>query len=335
MVKRKLDLRLRICLSVLPKIKIDSLPISGIQSINRTLDFGMGKYSRILKEKLIHAVLFASAFLSILITLGIIATLVLESLPFFETVSLKDFLTDTQWTPLFSDAHYGILPLISGTIVTTLVAILIALPMGTIIAVYLSEYANPKIQEMVKPILELLSAIPTVVYGYFALLAVTPALQWIYPNLSGFNMLSAGLVMGIMIVPYVSSLSEDAMRAVPMYMREGSYALGATRFQTAWRVIFPSAFSGITSAYILAISRALGETMIVAIAAGMQPNFTWNPLEPAETITAFIVQVSLGDLPHGSLGYKTIFVAGLTLFLMTFFFNSVGYFLRKRYREVY
>ena len=186
-----------------------------------------------------------------------------------------------------------------------------------------------------KPLLELLSGVPTIIYGYFALLFVTPLLQKIYPELPGFNLLAAGIVMGIMIIPYVSSISEDAMRAVPMSLREGSYAIGATRFQTAVKVVVPAAFSGIASAYILGISRAVGETMILAVAAGMQPNLTFNPLEPAATITAYIVQVALGDLPHGSVGYQTIFAAGLTLMVLTLIFNLLGHALRKRYREAY
>jgi len=269
------------------------------------------------------------------VTLGIVGILAYESIAFFRAVPLIDFLTDTQWTPLFSDAHYGILPLISGTLITTLVAVCVAIPLGTVVAIYLSEYAPHRLRETVKPVLELLSAIPTVVYGYFALLFVTPLLQKILPNLPGFNMLSAGLVMGVMIIPYVSSLSEDAMRAVPMQIREGSYAMGATRFQTALRVVTPSALSGISAAYILAFSRAIGETMVVAIAAGMQPNLTWNPMEPAATITAYIVQVSLGDLPHGSIGYQTIFAAGLTLMLITLVFNILGHWMKKKFREVY
>ncbi len=275
------------------------------------------------------------AFSSVMVTVGIVWVLLYESISFFKNVSLFSFLTDTQWTPLFEDAHYGILPLVSGTFVTTAVAVSVAIPLGTVVAIYLSEYAPHKLREIVKPALELLSAVPTVVYGYFALLFVTPFLQKIFPNLPGFNMLGAGLVMGVMIIPYVSSLSEDAMRSVPMHIREGSYAMGATRFQTAIKVIFPSALSGITSAYILGFSRAVGETMIVAIAAGLQPNLTWNPMEPASTITAYIVQVSLGDLPHGSIGYQTIFAAGLTLMLITLFFNIVGHWLRKKFREVY
>ena len=270
-----------------------------------------------------------------LTTAGIVFILLTESFAFFRHVPLRDFLTDTQWTPLFADAHYGILPLLSGTLVSSGIALLVAIPMGTIIAIYLSEFAPFSLREIAKPFLELLGGIPTIVYGYFALLFVTPLLQAIFPALPGFNLLAAGLVMGIMIIPYVSSLSEDAMRAVPMSLREGSYAMGATRFQTAVRVVAPAATSGIAAAYILGVSRAVGETMIVAIAAGMQPNLTWNPTEPAATITAYIVQVALGDLPHGSIGYQTIFAAGLTLAFLTLFFNVLGHFMRKRFRQAY
>lgn len=290
---------------------------------------------RHLRERFIEFLLFLAAFSSVAITVAIVVILVRESLGFFEHVSLVDFLTDTQWTPLFDDAHYGIMPLVSGTLVTASVALSVAIPLGTIIAIYLSEFAPHRLREIIKPVLELLDGIPTVVYGFFALLFVTPLLQYFLPDLPGFNMLSAGLVMGVMIIPYVSSISEDAMRAVPMHIREGSYAMGATRFQTALRVVTPAAFSGIAAAYILGISRAIGETMVVAVAAGMQPNLTWNPMEPAATITTYIVQVSLGDLPHGSLGYQTIFAAGLVLLLMTLFFNIAGHLLRKRFREVY
>ena len=275
------------------------------------------------------------AAFSIAVTLGIVYVLVSESLHFFQHVSLWDFLTDTQWTPLFDDAHYGIMVLLSGTIVSSGVALAVAVPLGIIIAIYLSEFAPFTVREVAKPFLELLGGVPTVVYGYFALLFVTPLLQKIIPGLPGFNLLSAGLVMGIMIIPYVSSVSEDAMRAVPMSMREGSYAMGATRFQTAIRVVTPAALSGISAAYILGISRAVGETMILAVAAGMQPNLTWNPMEPAATITSFIVQVALGDLPHGSIGYQTIFAAGLTLMMLTLLFNILGHFLTRKYRQVY
>jgi len=290
---------------------------------------------RQVRERAVEVLLFLAAFSSVAITLGIVGVLVYESLAFFGHVSLWDFLTDTQWTPLFDDAHYGILPLMAGTLVTTAMALVVAIPIGTITAIYLSEYASHRMREIIKPVLELLSAVPTVVYGYFALLFITPLLQKLFPDLPGFNMLSAGLVIGIMIIPYVSSLSEDAIRAVPMHLREGSYAMGATRLQTALRVVIPSAISGIAAAYILGISRAIGETMVVAIAAGMQPNLTWNPKEPAETITAYIVQVSLGDLPHGTLAYQTIFAAGLTLLVMTLVFNIAGYYLRQRFRQAY
>jgi phosphate transport system permease protein len=288
-----------------------------------------------IRERVIESILFLAALSSVLTTFAIAGVLIYESVPFFQQVSLTEFLTDTQWTPLFDNAHYGIMPLVAGTLVTTGVALSVAIPLGTVIAIYLSEFAPHKAREIVKPFLELLGAVPTVVFGYFALIFVTPLLQKVIPDLPGFNMLSAGIVMGIMIVPYVSSVSEDAMHAVPMHIREGSYAMGATRFQTSIRVVVPSAFSGIAAAYILGISRAVGETMVVAIAAGMQPNFTLNPMEPAATITSYIVQVSLGDLPHGSVGYQTIFAAGLTLMLITLGFNIGGYVLKKRVREVY
>lgn len=286
-------------------------------------------------EWVVESLLFLAAASSVLITFAIVGVLVYESWAFFRHVSLWQFLGDTQWTPLFADARYGILPLVTGTLVTTAVALLVAIPVGTIIAIYLSEYAPHRLREIIKPVLELLSAVPTVVFGYFALLFVTPMLQKILPGLPGFNMLSAGLVIGVMIIPYVSSLSEDAMHAVPMSIREGAYAMGATRMQTAFKVVLPSALSGVTAAYILGIARALGETMVVAIAAGQQPNLTLDPTQPASTITAFIVQVSLGDLPHDSIGYQSIFAAGLTLLVMTLVFNIAGFLLRRRYREVY
>jgi phosphate transport system permease protein len=291
--------------------------------------------SRLVRERVIEAVLLLAALVSVFTTLGIVYVLVKESVVFFRHVSLLDFLTDRQWTPLFDDAHFGIAVLLSGTLTSSAVALAVAIPLGTIIAVYLSEFAPPRVREIAKPFLEMLGGVPTIVYGYFALLFVTPLLQRIYPDLPGFNLLSAGIVMGIMIVPYVSSISEDAMGAVPMHLREGSYAAGATRLQTALRVVVPAAFSGIASAYILGISRAVGETMILAVAAGMQPSLTFNPLEPAATITAYIVQVALGDLPHGSVGYQTIFAAGLTLLLFTLACNLVGHYLRKKYREAY
>lgn len=282
-----------------------------------------------------RALLFAAASVSVFVTVGIVYILVSESVVFFRHVPLLTFLTDTQWTPLFTNARYGILPLLSGTITVAGIALLVAIPAGTTLAIYLSEYAPTKVRETIKPLLELLEGVPTVVYGYFALLFVTPLLRIVIPDLPGFNMLAPGLVMGIMILPYVTSVSEDAMRAVPNHLREGAYALGFTRFQTATRVVVPGAFSGITAAYILGMSRAVGETMVVAIAAGQNPNLTFNPTEGAATITAYIVQVSLGDLPHGSIGYQTIFAAGLTLFVITLAFNIIGFYLRRRFREVY
>lgn len=288
------------------------------------------------KEQFIEMLLFLAAFSSVIVTVSIIFILVYESATFFANVSIVDFLTDTMWTPLFSNPRYGILPLLSGTLLSTAVALVVAVPLGMIAAIYLSEFAPPRVREIVKPLLEILSGVPTVIYGYFALLFVTPLLQaTILPNLPGFNILGPGIVIGIMIVPYISSVSEDAMRAVPDYLREGSYAMGATRLQTALRVVVPAAISGIAAAIVLGISRAVGETMVVAIAAGQQPNLTIDPTQPAATITAYIVQVALGDLPHGSIGYQSIFAAGLTLMLLTLFFNLAAYFLRRRFREVY
>jgi phosphate transport system permease protein len=290
---------------------------------------------RRLADLLVRLVLFAAASVSVFVTAGIVYILVSESLVFFGHVSVVEFLTDTQWTPLFTNARYGILPLLSGTVVVAGIALLVAIPAGTTLAIYLSEYAPAKVRETIKPLLELLEGVPTVVYGYFALLFVTPLLRHFIPDLPGFNMLAPGLVLGIMILPYVTSVSEDAMRAVPTHLREGAYALGFTRFQTALKVVVPGAFSGITAAYILGMSRAVGETMVVAIAAGQNPNLTLNPTESAATITAFIVQVSLGDLPHGSIGYQSIFAAGLTPFVITLAFNIIGFYLRRRFREVY
>lgn len=292
------------------------------------------KFQKI-KEKLIERVLFLSALFSIFITFGIIGVLFFETFEFFKEVSVIDFLTDTQWTPLFAKKHFGIITLFAGTFLTTAIAMSVSLPIGLISAIYLSEYASKKIRTAIKPTLEILAAVPTVVYGYFALLFVTPLLQWIIPELSGFNSLSSGIVMGVMIIPIVSSLSEDALHAVPMNLREGAMALGATRFQTAIKVVLPAAFSGVAASFILAISRAIGETMIVAIAAGQQPRLTLNPFVPVETVTAYIVQVSLGDTPTGTIEYKTIFAAGMSLFVVTFVLNVMSYFLKKRFREVY
>jgi phosphate transport system permease protein len=301
----------------------------------RLAQLARSKAARKRKDRMVETVLLLAACVSVFTTMAIVYILVRESVMFFSHVPVNDFLFDTQWTPLFDDAHFGIAVLLSGTLSSSAVALCIAIPLGTVIAIYLSEFAGHTTREVLKPLLELLSGVPTIIYGFFALLVITPLIQAIYPELPTFNVLSAGIVMGIMIIPYVSSLSEDAMRAVPMSLREGAYAMGSTRFQTATRVVFPAAFSGIASAYILGISRAVGETMILAVAAGMQPNLSLNPLEPAATVTSYIVQVALGDLPHASIGYQTIFAAGLTLLLLTLSFNMLGYWLRRKFREAY
>ncbi len=288
-----------------------------------------------LKEVLIERLLLFCSLLSVLTTLGIICVLLSETIGFFKEVSIIDFLTDKQWTPLFTQKHFGILPLLAGTFLTTMIAILVAVPVGLVSAIYLSEYATARVRNTIKPLMEILAAVPTVVYGYFALLFVTPLLRKILPDVSGFNALSAGLVMGVMIIPLVSSLSEDAMNAVPSGLKEGAYALGSRRIQVALKIVFPAALSGITASIILAMSRAIGETMIVAIAAGQQPTLTLNPLVPVETITAYIVQISLGDTPHGTLEYRTIFVCGMTLFVITFILNVISFKLRKHFQEVY
>jgi phosphate transport system permease protein len=286
-------------------------------------------------EKLIEFIMLLCSLVSILTTVGIIVVLSVDTVKFFEDVSFIDFITDTQWTPLFEDKHFGIMPLLSGTLLTTTIAILLAVPVGLSIAVFLNEYASKKFTAVVKPLLEVLAAVPTVVYGFFALQFVTPMLQKVIPDLSGFNALSPGLVMGIMIIPYITSLSEDALRAVPNSLREASYGLGANQFQTAFKVMVPAANSGIIVSIILAISRALGETMIVAIAAGQQPRLTFNPLESVETITTYIVQVSQGDVPQDSLEYRTIFAAGITLFAFTFLLNNLSFWIRKKYQQRY
>jgi phosphate transport system permease protein len=294
-----------------------------------------GYRHRKLTERLIELILFGCAASAVAVTTAIIGVLLYESAAFFEHVPVFEFLTDTMWTPLFANPRYGILPLLCGTLLVAGVALLVAIPLGLCVALYLSEFAPVRMRETVKPFLELLEGVPTVVYGYFALLFVTPLLQIFIPDLPVFNVLSPGIVIGIMIVPYVGSVSEDAMRAVPNSLREGSYACGATRFQTAIRVVLPAAFSGIAAAFVLGVARATGETMVVAIAAGQQPNLTLDPTQPAATITAYIVQVALGDLPHGSIGYQSIFAAGLVLLIITLGFNILAHLLRQRFREVY
>lgn len=290
-----------------------------------------------IKEKIIETLLLFCSLVTVLTTLGIIGVLLVQTFRFFEQVSIWEFLTDTEWTPLFVNKRFGILPLLSGTLLTTLIAMLVAVPLGLTISIYLSEYAHPLFRNIIKPGLEVLAAVPTVVYGYFALQFVTPILQSVFPQgmLAGFNALSPGIVMGIMILPLVSSLSEDALYSVPKSLREGAYALGSTKFQTAWKVIVPAAFSGISVSVILAVSRAIGETMIVAIAAGQQPRLTFNPMVPIETMTTYIVQVSMGDVPHDSVEYRTIFAVGITLFVITLILNNVSFWLKKRYQEVY
>lgn len=286
-------------------------------------------------ERIIEGALAFSGLITILTTVGIIAVLFSESFSFFQEVSLFDFFTDTEWTPLFTQKHYGIMPLLVGTLLTTAIAIATALPIGLTIAIYLSEYADKKFRKTVKPALELLAAVPTVVYGFFALTVVTPFLQSFIPGVGSFNALSAGIVMGIMIIPMISSLSEDALHALPKSLREASYGMGATPFQTAFKVALPAASSGIIVSVILAVARAVGETMVVAIAAGQQPILTFDPRDGVETITAYIVQVSLGDVQHGSIEYKTIYAAGITLFIFTFALNNISYWVKKKYQEKY
>jgi len=290
---------------------------------------------RKLKELVIERGLLLSALITIAVTVGIVLVLSIEAVNFFSEVSIIDFITDPEWTPLFSDKHFGILPLLSGTLLTSFIAIAFAVPVGLSISIYLSEYAPKSFRRTIKPLLELLAAVPTVVYGFFALMVVTPFLQSFIPGMSSFNSLSAGLVMGIMIIPYISSLSEDALHAVPNSLREAAYGMGSTRLQNSFRVMVPAASSGIIVSIILAISRAIGETMIVAIAAGQQPRLTFDPTVPVETITAYIVQVSLGDVQHDSLEYKTIFAAGITLFVFTFLLNTISYRIRKKFQEKY
>lgn len=277
----------------------------------------------------------AFALVSILTTLGIIETLIFETIKFFQQVSIVQFLTDDKWTPLFSSAKFGIFVLISATVMTSSIAIMVALPLGLLSAICLSEYASARVRGILKPALEILAGVPTVVYGYFALLFVTPLLQKFVPGLQGFNALSAGIVLGIMITPLVASLSEDAIYSVPRSLRDGAYALGATRRETIISVVLPAALSGIVSSLILAISRAIGETMIVTLAAGQNPRLGLNPLVPVMTMTAFIVQVSLGDTPAGSLAYQTIYAVGMTLFTITLALNVFSFWFVRRFREKY
>ncbi len=303
--------------------------------VSTQVDLNKRRHSRHWNERLIQAFLFLCGILSIFTTAGIIGVLIGETIEFFQVVPLIDFLTETEWTPLFTIKHFGILPLLSGTLLVALGAMLIALPVGLLSAIYLSEYAPDRMRRIIKPILEILAGIPTVVYGYFALLFITPLLQSIIPITEVFNAASASIAIGIMIIPLVSSLSEDAMTAVPRSLREAGYAMGATKLEVATQIVVPAALSGIIAASILAISRAIGETMIVAIAAGQQPVLTLNPFQSIETMTAYIVQVSLGDTPQTSFEFKTIFAVGMTLFVITLVLNLISNWVMRRFREEY
>jgi len=286
-------------------------------------------------ERVIARLLFVFSAVSILTTLGIVAVLLLESARFFADVSPFEFLTGTEWTPLFRPARFGVLPLLMGSVLIAGGAAIVALPLGLAAAIYLSEYAGDRTRAWLKPTLELLAGVPTVVYGYFALSFVTPIIRSILPGTSIFNAASASIVMGIMIIPMVSSLSEDAMRAVPQVLREGAYALGATKFEVAARTIVPAALSGILASFVLAVSRAIGETMIVTIAAGSTPALTLNPFTSVQTMTAYIAQTSFGEAPQGSVEYNTIFAVGLALFALTLAMNVISGMILRRYREAY
>ena len=291
--------------------------------------------SRNLHERIARTVLFGFSTVSVLTTAGIVSVLLFEAIQFFQEVSPIEFLTGTRWTPLFASKHFGVLPLVTGTLLVAVMSMFVALPLGLLSAIYLSEYAPGRLRQVVKPVLEILAGIPTVVYGYFALLFVTPLLRSISDDIAVFNAMSASIVMGIMILPMVSSLSEDAMTAVPSSLREAAFALGATKLEVALRVVVPSALSGIAASFILATSRAIGETMIVTVAAGQNPNFTLNPFVPIETMTAYIVQVSMGDAPAGTLAFKTIFAVALTLFFLTLVMNLLSQWVVRRFREQY
>lgn len=286
-------------------------------------------------NKVMPVLLFLCAIVSVLTTIGIVVTLATETYQFFKQIPVWDFLFGTKWSPLIPPKSFGILPLLGGTMLITVIACLVAVPIGLASAIYLSEYAPKTVRKIIKPILEVLAGVPTIVYGYFALSIVTPLIQTVFPGTGIFNALSAGIVVGVMIIPMVSSLSEDAMSAVPRSLRDGAYALGATRFEVALKIVVPAAFSGIVASAVLAFSRAIGETMIVTLAAGSTPNLTVNPLDSIQTMTAYIVQVSLGDTPHGSLEYGSIFAVGMTLFVITFLLNILAQYIARRFREEY
>jgi phosphate transport system permease protein len=288
-----------------------------------------------MREAPVLAVLFLCALASVLTTVGIVVVLLDEAVGFFRQVSIVEFLTERQWTPLFVEKHFGVLPLLSATFLIALLALAVAVPVGLGAAIYLSEYASARVRGVLKPVLEVLAGIPTVVYGYFALTFIAPQILQPLGQETVFSALSAALAMSIMLLPLVSSLSEDAMRAVPASLREAGYALGSSRLEVAVRVVLPAALSGVMAAVLLALARAVGETMIVTIAAGNMPNLSWNPLEAMQALPAYIVQVSLGDTPAGSLEYKTIFAVGLTLFACTLVLNVAAQWLMARFREVY
>jgi phosphate transport system permease protein len=286
-------------------------------------------------EQFIKVVLLLISAISVATTVAIVSVMIFEAALFFQNVSVVEFLTETRWTPLYASKHFGILPLLTGTFLVATGAMIIALPLGLLSAIYLSEYAPDSVRKIIKPVLEVLAGIPTVVYGYFALLFISPILQSVSDNVKVFNAASAAIVMGIMILPMVSSLSEDAMRAVPRSLREGAYALGATKLEVSLRIVTPAAISGIVASFILAISRAIGETMIVTVAAGQNPTFTFNPFIPIETMTAYIVQISMGDTPTGSIEFQTIFAVGISLFIITLTLNMVSQYIVRKFRNVY
>ncbi len=306
------------------------LTVTSPRPLTTRISFGRKAF-----EQVIRMILLLCGLVSVVTTIGIIAVLIVETVEFFQQVTLAQFLLDTQWTPVFVDKHFGIWPLITGTLMTSAIALAVSLPLGLMTATYLSEYASQRARAVIKPILEILAGVPTVVYGYFALLFITPLLQRVIPDLAGFNAISPGVVMGIMILPLVASLSEDALHAVPVALREAAYGLGATRYEVTTQVVVPAALSGITASIILAVSRAVGETMIVAVAAGQRPTLTLDPRRPIQTMTAYIVQMSLGDTPVYSLDYQTLFAVGFTLFVITFILNLISDAVVRRYRETY
>jgi len=315
-------------------MNIQDLDHGGKERINSTVNRRNYRTRKHWYEVIIRYSLLASALISIATTLGIIVTLLIETIAFFQEVPILQFLTDTKWTPLFQSKHFGILPLFSGTMQIAIESAIVGLPIGLLSAVYLSEYAPSTIRKILKPVLEVLAGIPTVVYGYFALTFITPIIKKIFPQTMVFNAVSASIVIGVMVIPMISSLSEDAMHAVPNSLREAAYSLGATKFEVTTKVVMPTAISGIIASFILAISRAIGETMIVVIAAGQMPTLTWNPLKAVETMTAYIVQVSLGDTPYGSLEFKTIFAVGMSLFLITLVMNILSLWVVRRFKRI-